>query len=141
MEGRAVSSNAFGAIEREQIRSDALRDQAKTERESERSTRGTTDPRQLVADLRSRINLLYAWHLGTESYERRLCAEEIENLLSQCRALETVNCEQGKLMNIVITQRDELLTILRQVRTDMDSQDSMFEWWSVIDAALEKVQP
>jgi hypothetical protein len=31
-------------------------------------------PQDLIADLRSRINPSYAATLGTESYERRLCA-------------------------------------------------------------------
>ena len=81
--GANMSRNAFSAIELEQIRNDALRDQAKTERESGRATSEST--------------------------------ETIENLLSQCRALETVNCEQGKLMNMVIAQRDELLAALESM--------------------------
>lgn len=35
-------------------------------------------PRDLIDDLRSRINPAYASQLGTESYERRLCAEALE---------------------------------------------------------------
>ena len=35
---------------------------------------------ELIADLRSRINPVYAATLGTESYERRLCAEALEDL-------------------------------------------------------------
>lgn len=41
------------------------------------------DPRQLAAELKQRINPAYAETLGTESYERRLCAEAIELLLAQ----------------------------------------------------------
>ena len=37
-------------------------------------------PTELAADLRTRINPLYATQIGTESYERRLCAEAIEGL-------------------------------------------------------------
>lgn len=37
----------------------------------------------LIASLRSRINPLYAATPGTESYERRLCAEALEALLTQ----------------------------------------------------------
>jgi len=33
---------------------------------------------ELIADLRSRINPAYANQRGTESYERRLCAEALE---------------------------------------------------------------
>ncbi len=35
-------------------------------------------PRDLIDDLRSRINPAYAAQVGTESYERRLCAEALE---------------------------------------------------------------
>ena len=34
----------------------------------------------IAQELRSRINPLYASQIGTESYERRVCAEEIERL-------------------------------------------------------------
>lgn len=59
-----------------------------TERTSPIGMRITTpstasDPLQLVADLKSRINPVYANQIGTESYERRLCAEAIELLLVQ----------------------------------------------------------
>lgn len=43
-------------------------------------------PQDLADDLRSRINPAYAAQLGTESYERRLCAEAIESLLAQVDA-------------------------------------------------------
>ena len=42
-----------------------------------------TDPRQLAAELRERINPAYADTIGTESHERRLSAEAIESLLEQ----------------------------------------------------------
>lgn len=44
-------------------------------------------PSDLIADLRSRINPAYAAQLGTESYERRLCAEALESLLADTAAL------------------------------------------------------
>lgn len=40
-------------------------------------------PSDLIDDLRSRINPVYSAQVGTESYERRICAETIEWLLSQ----------------------------------------------------------
>lgn len=43
-------------------------------------------PQDLADDLRSRINPAYAAQLGTESYERRLCAEAIEELIAQTTA-------------------------------------------------------
>jgi len=47
-----------------------------------------TDARQLVAEMRERINPAYAYVLGTESYERRLSCEAIEALLKQEQRLE-----------------------------------------------------
>lgn len=41
----------------------------------------------LIDDLRSRINPLYAWQLGTESYERRLCVEALEAQAAEVEAL------------------------------------------------------
>jgi hypothetical protein len=35
-------------------------------------------PQELIADLRGRINPAYAGTLGTESFERRLCADALE---------------------------------------------------------------
>ncbi len=40
-------------------------------------------PSELAADLRSRINPIYAAQLGTESYERRICAEALEALIAE----------------------------------------------------------
>lgn len=40
-------------------------------------------PEELVAQLRSRINPAFAEHIGTESYERRICAEALEALLEE----------------------------------------------------------
>jgi len=40
-------------------------------------------PSDLIDDLRGRINPAYAAQLGTESYERRLCAEAMEALLAE----------------------------------------------------------
>lgn len=35
-------------------------------------------------------------------------------------------------------QRDELATILRQVRTDLAADDVLLPWWGIIDSALER---
>jgi len=40
-------------------------------------------PQDLVDDLRGRINPAYANTLGTESYERKICADAIEGVLTQ----------------------------------------------------------
>lgn len=47
-------------------------------------------PRELAADLRSRINPVYSAQPGTESYERRLCAEAIE---AQADEIERLKAE------------------------------------------------
>jgi len=46
-------------------------------------------PTDLIADLRSRINPAYAHQLGTESYERRICVEVLEELLDEIARLRT----------------------------------------------------
>lgn len=55
----------------------------------------------LIADLRSRINPAYATQRGTESYERRLCAEAMESQAAEIERLraaivQTLN-ENGHL--------------------------------------------
>ncbi len=59
------------------------------------------DVSNLISDLRSRINAEYAHVKGTESYERRLCAE----------ALEMVSAENERLRSSL----DALLGVAEQV--------------------------
>ena len=47
-------------------------------------------PAELAADLRTRINPVYADQLGTESYERRICADVIFQLLKESDAQRKV---------------------------------------------------
>lgn len=68
-------------------------------------------PIDLIDDLRSRINPAYAATLGTESYERRLCAETLETLLA---IQETLKDEVASLR----TQRDYLLSAARRTLDD-----------------------
>jgi hypothetical protein len=56
---------------------------------------------ELARDLRKRINHAYATQRGTESYERRECAEAIEDLVQRLQAVEA--------------QRDELLSALEDL--------------------------
>ena len=46
--------------------------------------------RELIAELRSRINPLYAAQMGTESYERRLCVEALEAQADRLEALKPI---------------------------------------------------
>ena len=64
-------------------------------------------PRDLIDDLRSRINPAYAAQLGTESYERRLCAEALEAQADEIDALRATMVD--------------LLEILRQWEPDHSS--------------------
>lgn len=61
----------------------------------------------LISDLRSRINPEYATYPGTESYERRLCAEAIEKLLAEREELRDE-------ISRIRTQRDYLLSAARR---------------------------
>lgn len=55
-------------------------------------------------DLKSRINPFYADTPGTESFERRLCVETIEQLGSAITALRT---ERNELMGALIAIMEE----------------------------------
>lgn len=50
-------------------------------------------PEDLIADLRSRINPAYAAQLGTESYERRVCAEALESQAEEIERLRNALSE------------------------------------------------
>ena len=57
-------------------------------------------PKELVKDLRSRINPLYAATSGTESYERRICAETIEELMMEIDRLSGLLAEAADSVSI-----------------------------------------
>lgn len=46
-------------------------------------------PEDLIADLRSRINPAYANQIGTESWERKLCADALEEQTSRIDLLHS----------------------------------------------------
>ncbi len=62
----------------------------------------------LLADLKSRINPAYAHQLGTESYERRLCVEAMEQQAEEIKRL-----------------RDEIADI-KQAISDPENQPSQY---------------
>ena len=74
-----------------------------------------TDPRQLAAELRERINPAYTNSIGTESWERKLCADTIDGLMAQ---------------------RDELLDLLSRFGVFAPS-----EVQQEINNAIAKVKP
>ena len=46
---------------------------------------------QLIADLRSRVNLQYYDQIGTESYERNQCVLALESLMARIEVLSVQN--------------------------------------------------
>ena len=40
----------------------------------------------------------------------------------------------------LIAAAPDLYTVLSQIRTDMEAQDALFEWWGAVDAALAKAR-
>ncbi len=61
-------------------------------------------PQDLIDDLRSRINPTYAAQLGTESYERRLCAEVLEGLLTEIEQLRQAAVDDADALMIAHMQ-------------------------------------
>lgn len=55
-------------------------------------------PQDLITSMRNRINPLYAATPGTESYERRLCAEALEALLAEREWLSAENARIRALL-------------------------------------------
>lgn len=101
--------------------------------EREALARPANNPRQLAAELRGRINPVYANQIGTESHERRLCAEAIESLLAQVAGHEAV--------------RDELLAALDLIASGLDADGRTLDGMTkaaavrIARAAIAKVKP
>lgn len=79
-------------------------------------------PADLAADLRTRINPQYATQLGTESYERRLCAEAIEGLLATVAERDAEIEQLTGVAFLACVERDELrmeLGDLPEAQSDM----------------------
>ena len=51
---------------------------------------------QLIADLRSRVNLQYYDQIGTESYERHQCVMALESLLARNEVLMEIIADMRK---------------------------------------------
>ena len=65
----------------------------------------------LAQELRQRINPAYATQLGTESYERRLCAEAIEYLLAINAELLEAAMKVVELRDSGMTENDRVLFV------------------------------
>ena len=61
-------------------------------------------PAELAADLRTRINPVYADQLGTESYERRICADVIFQLLKESGAQRKVLEQTLEALNDITSE-------------------------------------
>lgn len=90
-------------------------------------------PEDLIADLRSRINPAYAATLGTESYERRLCAEAIEALIAERDMLRTGDtcarmCE-GTAYRIEARQMRSVLADWLKFAADIQCGDACGQDW------------
>ncbi len=71
--------------------------------------------KDLAADLRGRINPAYAPQSGTESYERRLCAEAIEAQADEIKRLQrTVDLKVATLQQVQ-ADRDCLRDFVRDL--------------------------
>ena len=75
--------------------------------------RPSPSPASLVSELRSRINPSYEYQLGTESYERRICADVIESLLAQLATEQSLSFRNQ--VAEMEKQRDDLLRICHSV--------------------------
>lgn len=80
-------------------------------------------PRDLIDDLRSRINPAYAAQVGTESWERRLCveameaqADEIERLRAEIDQLREINAGLRRHANGVADDNRKLLAEIEAMK-------------------------
>lgn len=72
-------------------------------REAEaRPEENSMTPRELATELRSRINPEYAAQIGTESYERRLCAEALEAQADEIERLQHTPADKREDLRCVI---------------------------------------
>lgn len=116
-------------------------------------------PQDLVDDLRSRINPVHANTLGTESYERRICADAIEGLLTQLAAERERADYAWRNANVIekarqkeMAKRDALAADIRDIFPAahrlalelecllLDTKDTavMSKWWDSAHEALEQ---
>jgi hypothetical protein len=97
----------------------------------------TEQLKALAADLRSRINPAYATQLGTESYERRLCAEAIEGLIAErdalakeAEALRQINAAYRNMeTTIVISPYQQEFDKLKAKLAALESQEPVAWVW------------
>lgn len=73
----------------------------------------------LIADLRSRINPAYATQPGTESYERRLCAEAIEALVQERDGLRIELADANDGIKQFAYERDKAIRMRNEAEAEL----------------------
>lgn len=71
-------------------------------------------PADLIAHFKPRVNPAYANILGSESYERRLCVEAIEDLIAEIDTLRTTLAESRAETDSVTHARDEAYRMMAE---------------------------
>lgn len=71
--------------------------------------------------------------------EKNATDAEIDRLREQLAECEEENKDIDADYEKVTKERDELLTIITQLRADIDAHDVLPEWLPIIDLALVKV--
>lgn len=76
-------------------------------------------PTELAADLRTRINPAYEHQLGTESYERRVCAEAIEGLVAESEMDYAMLTDNAVLINALRADRQAMFVELESLKAQV----------------------
>ena len=84
-------------------------------------------PEDLIADLRSRINPAYANQIGTESWERKLCADALEEQASAIDLLHSWEADAKARASLLEQHLRAVLEVARvwqpdyATKTDIDT--------------------
>jgi hypothetical protein len=84
--------------------------------------------KELIAQLRERIDPYYAVQRGTESYERKLCADALEaadKRIAELEIFKTAYLEQVELHNKTLS---ELREAERKLAIALDALEELCEW-------------
>ena len=94
-------------------------------------------PAELAADLRTRINPKYATQIGTESYERRICAEAIESLLISIEFYTAAYKTANKIAKDALAENAKLRFALSNVLDVVAGKGgTTYPAWDIARAAL-----
>jgi hypothetical protein len=96
---------------------------------------------ELARDLRKRINHAYAAQRGTESYERRECAEAIEDLVQRLQAVEAQRDELRdaheacKAANTIIMEE---MAAIAKAQASKPIKTEPPPWWPAVENILKE---